>query len=212
MEKTKIFVILISGVGKMEYKYQVIRPPLQIKFREMNNPQAKEYLLWFQEQIPIRVVELASYVKSFPEYSNWEPSLNPSSLNSLGHWFFEQVKIRKRSKVEMDIINASVVDWFRNNFDIPDWDLTEVTISLSIDIGMYLGRIVENKNQNLVWKLGSKPRNNINYQQPVLVGSGIVEFNPVHIVTTLAYGIANQNNGPERLRELCDIWINLLDN
>jgi hypothetical protein len=203
--------ILISGVGEMEQKYQLFQPIFQIKFREMSNSQAKAYLLWFREQIPIRIVELASYINSFPEYSNWEPNLHPSSLNSLGQWFFEQVQIRKRSQEEMNIIYASAVDWFRNNFEIQDWDLTKVTFSLSIDIGMYLGHIVEKENQNIIWRLGSKPRNNIYFQQPVLAGSGKVELNPVHVVTILAYGIANQNKGPERLRDLYDIWVNLLD-
>ena len=88
----------------MEQKYQLFKPPLIMKFREMSNLQAKEYLLWFQEQIPVRILELSRYIRSFPKYSNWEPNLYASSLNTLGQWSFGQVQVRKRSKVEMDII------------------------------------------------------------------------------------------------------------
>ncbi len=195
----------------MGKNYQIIQPPFPNRFRDMSKSQAKEYFLWFQEQIPIRIVELSNFVKSFSEYSNWDPNLQCFSLNPLGKWFFGQVQVRKRSRAEIDTIYAGAVDWFRNNFEIPDWDLTDVTFSLSIDIGMYLGRIVEQENQNVAWKISSMPKSNINYQQPVLVGSGKVEFNPVYVVTTLAYSIANQNKGPERLRELFDIWVNLLN-
>lgn len=178
----------------------------------MSKSQANEYLLWFTDQIPIRIVELSSLVKSFPEYSNWDPDLQSSSLIPLGKWFFGQVQVRNRSKAEIYKIYAEAVGWFRNNFEIPDWDLTDLTFSLAIDIGMYLGRMIEQNIPFIAWKLGSKPISNINYQQPVLVGSGKVEFNPVHIVTTLAYGIANQTKGPERLKELYEIWANLLSN
>ena len=54
-----------------------------------------------------------------------------------------------------------------------------MTLSLCIDIGMYLGSIVENENQNqnVVWKVGSKPKNKYaNFQHPVLAGSGKIEF------------------------------------
>lgn len=196
----------------MDNRYQLIQPPFPLKFKEMSKSHANEYFLWFQEQIPVRIIELSDFVKSFPEYASWEPNQDSLSFNSLGKWFFGQVKVRKRSRAEIDNIYAGAVNWFRSNFEIPDWDLSDVTFSLSIDIGMYLGRTLEQNIQNSTWRLGSKPKSSINYQQPVLVGSGKVEFNPVHIVTTLAYGIANQTKGPERLRELYDIWYSLLKN
>jgi hypothetical protein len=51
-----------------------------------------------------------------------------------------------------------------------------------------------------------KPKKSIDYQQPVLAGSGILVLNSVQLVTTLAYGIANQTKDPEQLKELYEIW------
>jgi hypothetical protein len=191
--------------------YPIIQPPFQLKFREMTREQAKQYLEWFQDQIPIRTEVLSHYVRSSPNYHIWEPDLKPSSLNKLGEWFVAHVKTRKRSTAEVNNIYANAPDWFKN-IEIPDYDLTTETISLSMDIGIYFSEVLEKNISGLHWKLVTKPIRSIDYQQPVLAGPGKLVFNPVHIMITYAYGISDHSKGPERLRELYEIWAYLLQN
>lgn len=193
----------------METEYSIFHPPFSIAFKEMEKKVARNYLEWFLEQIPKRVLILANYVQSFSGYDNWRSDLTPSSLDGLGKWFFENVTIRKRSGTEIENIYSNGPDWFKN-IEIPDYELTDRTLSFSIDIGMYLSQVLMQNIPDLRWKIGPKPMKSIDYQQPVLTGTGKLNFNPIHITITLAYGIANRTKGPERLRELYDIWANLL--
>lgn len=193
----------------MDNHYLMITPPFPLTFREMSKERAREYLRWFQEQIPERISILSRYIRFFPDFKTWEPNLQPSSLDTLGIWFFERVTTRKRSQDETEKIYSNAPDWFRN-IEIPDYDLTAQMFSLSIDIGMYVSQIMMKNNPDLRWELGAKPKNSINYQQPVIVGPGKLVFNPVHIVTTLAYGLVDRTYKAERLRELFELWTKIV--
>jgi hypothetical protein len=193
----------------MEADYRVIKPPYPLNFREMSREQAKEYFDWFKSQIPIRNEKLAKYVQSTPDFQEWKDNFTPQSLDNLGKWFYNHVEIRKRSKEEILAIYSNSPDWF-SNIDIPDYDLSSASISLAIDVGMYLSRVMEMNVPELNWIMVTRPKKDVDYQQPVLSGQGYQVFNPVRIVLTYAYGIARKSKGPERLRELYEIWLNIL--
>ncbi|HUO13993.1 MAG TPA: hypothetical protein VMX38_03320 [Verrucomicrobiae bacterium] len=50
----------------------------------------------------------------------------------------------------------------------------------------------------------------VDYGQPVLLGFGKVPFNPVGTMLTLAYGLADKSKDGRRLREIYDIWSNMI--
>jgi hypothetical protein len=191
----------------MEYK--IIQPPFTLEFRIMSREVAKDYFDWFKEQIPVRIRILEQAVQSTAGYEDWEADDMPESLEKLGQWFYEHVETRKRTKGEKDAIYSKAPKWFRS-VEIQDWELTNRTLSLTMDIGMYLGRVFEKNLPGLKWVMVKKPKNDANYQQPVLVGTGKRELNPVWILVVCAYSLADNTRGPERLRELYDIWANLL--
>jgi hypothetical protein len=193
----------------MKAEYIMIHLPLPLPFREMSKKQANEFLSWFQEQIPSRHLILTHCIQSSPGYQTWEPDLTLESLDGLGKWFFSHIETRKRSKTEFNSIYQHSPAIF-SSIEVPDWELTYQTFSISIDIGMYLSQILQKNILGLKWDLGKGSKKNIDYQQPVLVGTGKLVFNPIHIMTTLAYGIANRTKGPERLKELYEIWASIL--
>lgn len=176
----------------------------------MSKQQALEYLIWFQAQIPVRIHILTEYVQSFPKYHTWEADLKPSSLNELGKCFYEHVTTRERTQEELKSIFSKAPDLFRYII-VPEDELTVQTLSLCIDIGMYPSYMMLHNIPGLHWELGGKPKNNIDYQQPVLAGSAKLVFNPVHIITMLAYGFADHKQRPERLGEVYDIWSKTLN-
>jgi hypothetical protein len=192
-------------------KYSIIQPPFTLNFRNMARVEANNYFNWFMDQLPIRIHELESAVQSVPSYENWRADFTLASLEKLGQFFYEHVETRKRTEEEVAAIYKEAPDWFRN-VEVEDWELTNRSFSLAIDIGMYLSQVFEKNLVGLEWTLVKKPKNDINYQQPVLKGAGKLVFNPVHIATTLAYGFARQNKSPERLREIYGNWANLLMN
>lgn len=191
-------------------EYQPIRPPQLVSFRDMDIKQASEYFSWFISQIPIRVTELTKYVQSALEYEKWEADFTPESLDLLGKWFCEHVKTRQRSSEDIETIYANSPEWFRN-IQIPDNDLSQVTVSISFDVGVYLSQVITTNVKGVRWEIVSKPKKDINIHQPVLSNGGYLVFNPVGIVITYAYGIVQGTKGPNRLRELYEFWARTLE-
>lgn len=190
-------------------KYEIIQPPFTLKFRFMSRVEANNYFNWFMDQIPIRISILERAVQSTLGYEDWRADYTPESLRKLGQWFYEHIETRKRTEEEKVDIYGKAPDWFRN-VEMEDWELTNRTFSLAMDIGMYLSQVFVKNIPDLKWVLVEKPKNDSNYQQPVLKGTEKLVLNPVSIMVTLAYGFARNNKSPGRLRELYDIWAHLL--
>jgi len=182
-----------------------------MKFQDLDRSDAKKFFDWFQEQIQTRTDVLALYIHSTPGFENWEKDFSPQSLEILGTWFCQQVTTKKRSEKEIEDIYSKAPDWFKT-IQVPDVDISAVTVSISVDIAMYLSQVMQKNVAGLQWKLITSPRSSVNYHQPVLAGKGKMVFNPINIIVTYAYGIIRGSKGPERLRELYDIWANILVN
>ncbi len=75
-----------------------------------------------------------------------------------------------------------------------------------MDVGMYLSQVFLRNNSTLKWGQIFGSKRFVDYGQPVLVGFGKVPFNPVRMMLTLAYGLADQTHDGQRLRGIYDIW------
>ena len=90
---------------------------------------------------------------------------------------------------------------------VSEGELTERTISLAMDVGMYLSQVFVRNEPSLRWDQIFGSSRFIDYGQPVLVGfTSKVPFNPVRMVITVAYGLAKGTSDGKRLREIYDIW------
>ncbi|MDQ3332902.1 MAG: hypothetical protein M3552_20005 [Planctomycetota bacterium] len=182
--------------------YSTIQPPFTLKFREMPKRELRLYFEWFLNVIPQRVSELAGVVRDTQGFEDWQPDGTPSSLDSLGEWFANQVETRQRTSDELiEITSRSAL-----SFPVSGEELTNRTFSLAMDIGMYLSQVLARSNESLQWEQPLKDKNVFDYGQPVLVGRGDLSLNPVHISVTLAYGLARKTKTGKRLRELYNIW------
>lgn len=190
-------------------KYEIIQPPFTLEFRAMSREAAKDYFDWFIEQIPIRIRILEQAVQSTDGYEDWQADYAPESLERLGQWFYEHVETRERTKEEKETIYSRAPEWFRH-VEISDWELANQTFSLAMDIGMYVSRVFEKNLPGLKWMMIKQSKRHVDFQQPVIVGSGKRELNPVRVIVVYAYSLAKGKRGPEGLKELYDIWTSLL--
>lgn len=190
-------------------KYEMVRPPFTLDFPNMSREEARDYLSWFLEQIPIRIRVLEQAVQSTPGHGEWQADCSPESLDRLGRWLYEHVETRKRTKKESKEIYGNAPDWFRS-VEIENWELTNRTFSLAMDIGIYLSQVFEKNLSGLKWTMVTKPKNDVDYQRPVLSGTGKLQLNPVRMLVVLAHSLADDTRGPEGLKELYDIWVGLL--
>jgi hypothetical protein len=182
--------------------YALIKPPFQLRFREMPRKELERYYRWFMEVMPQRVKELSKAVKDTPGFEAWAPDHSPASLDKLGDWFAGQVETRNRAKEEVQAIESRLTF----PMEIPGEELTDRTFSLAMDIGMYFSQVLLKSYPSLKWQQALGSKKFVDYGQPVLVGFGPVSLNSVRITVTFAYGLASKDNTGKRLREIYDYW------
>jgi hypothetical protein len=182
-------------------EYNTIQPPFTLEFRDMPKKELRAYSRWFQEVIPERIKELAKAVESSAGFEDWRPDYTPTSLNALGCWFAMQVQTRARTQQELEDAAA------QSPFPRSNRELTNRTISLAVDIAMYLSQVLLRSHPSLQWDQLFGGKKYIDYGQPVLTGfADKIPRNPVRAVTTSAYGLIDETHNGHRLREIYDLW------
>jgi hypothetical protein len=186
--------------------YATIQPPFTLAFREMQKKELNRYFEWFMEVRLQRLSELAGAVKQTSGYEGWQPDGTPASLDALGRWFAEQVDVRARTDHELKKIQSRLV----LPMDVPGEELTTRTLSLAMDVGIYLSQVFLKNHPVLQWDQPLGNKKFVDYGQPVLIKFRPGPFNPVRMVVTLAYGLASKRKTAEGLRNIYDIWSKLV--
>ena len=188
--------------------YHPIQPPVRtLRLRELSKRELREYDRWFHEVTPERVGELADFVRRSPGFEHWRPDYSRGSLDSLGRWLATKVETRQRTQEELDEIASRLPhrEYVSQNA------LTDRTISLAYDVGMYLGEVLVRNNPTLGWDQIFGSKRFIDYGRPVIVGfRGKVPFNPVGMLLTYVGKLERGTDRGRGLRELYDVWINLI--
>jgi len=173
----------------------------------MEKKELEAYYDWFMSIMLERIEILANFVKSTPTFADWEPNYTVDSLTKLGEWFSTQVQTRSRTNTEKEEIYERGPKWFKS-VKISNTELNNQTFSLAIDIGMYLSQVFIKNNPTIHWHHQIKGNKNyVDYGQPVLAGFGRLFFNPVQIMLTLAYGLADKTYDESRLKKIYDTWL-----
>src|SRR5258707_9408155 len=149
----------------MTAAYSMIEPPFTLKFSEMSRKELRDYFKWFQDVIPQRIGVLSNAVKDSPGFEDWRPDYTPTSLNALGNWFATEVHTRPRTQDERNQIARSPF-----SSEMSDWELTTRTISLAMDVAMYLSEVLLRNHPALHWDQEFGSKRYIDYGKPVLAG------------------------------------------
>lgn len=186
--------------------YSIIKPPFLVEHETMTKKELREYFDWFQTMIPERIRELTHAVRGTFRFQNWEPDLTPESLDELGHWFVGQIEIRSRTEHEVqEIKNHSA-----SPIKIPREELDDKTLSLAMDVGIYISQVFLKNHPTLRWDQPLKNNKYAHYGHAVLAGfrAGIYEdhFNPMHMMKVFAYDVAKKGKDAAGLQALYSIW------
>ncbi|MBI5536841.1 MAG: hypothetical protein HY898_29235, partial [Deltaproteobacteria bacterium] len=174
--------------------YQIISPPFSLKFWEMSEPELRKYYQWFMKALPERIKVLESAVQETEQYSLWSANETPDSLSSLGEWFTQNVEVRPRTQEEMWMLNERQP----YTIEVAPVQLTDRTLSLSIDVGMYFSQVLLRNVSGTFWEQPMDSKS-IDYGQPVLNGFSGAFFNPVQVATNVAYGVSRGKRNDRRL-------------
>ena len=186
--------------------YKIIQPPFTLKFREMSRAELKDYFRWFMDILPERIGELLGAIRETPNYGAWQADGTPASLDLLGDWLAGQVETRRRTDAELQEIKGRSA----YPIDVPDVELTNKTFSLAVDTGMYISQVFLHSHPSLRWSQDFSNKRFVDYGQPVLVEFASAPFNPVRMMVTLAYGLADNTRTGKALSELYGIWATLV--
>lgn len=186
--------------------YNSIQPPFELSFREMSKQDLIRYSHWFHDTLPDRLDELARALRETSGYESWQPDGSAESLDLLGRWFAAQVAMRPRLESEKKALEEKVIF----PIDLPGEELTTRTLSLAMDIGMYLGQVFMKNHAQLKWDQPFGNKKFIDYGQPVLVAFKPGPFNPVRMAVTFAYGLAGHQKTGEGLRNIYETWSKLV--
>ncbi len=182
--------------------YKLIEFPIKRSFKEMSEKEAEKFLKWFVKSIPGRI-EIFKKTAQNTGYDPRKLNFSPESLKYLGEWFAKRITSRKLTKNEIEKIESGIPGHLKPHVDIPKVDLSKETLSLCYDIGMYLGETFRKNVKGLKWDFIKKPKNDIDYHKPVLVG-GKIPVNPIHLVKVFATGLLDKTYSSHRLREVYD--------
>lgn len=182
--------------------YQQIKRPFTLDSCGMSKQELINYANWFHSVIDERISQLESAVRETPGFQSWRATFDPESLTKLGEWFAGAVSMRLRTPKEM----AELASRGDSRIAVPEQEITDYSISLATDIGMYFARTMERAHPTVAWKQLFGDKRFIDYGRPVLVGFGPAPLNPVHIAITLAYALASKEQSGERLRSIFDYW------
>lgn len=192
----------------MEYK--IIQPSFEIKeFDEMTKKEAEKHLDWFNSQIAERLEQL----KKVFEQSSRDVNLynySPESLKNLWEWFIPLVSTERKSSVEIAEELKKYPEWLRAN--IEDSRLSILTLSIAIDIGIYLAEVFIRNKSGIKWGISpTRTKSYVNYNRPVLLGFKAgkydTELNPSRVLNNLALKVAfDGDKNPDLLFNTYNYW------
>lgn len=187
--------------------YQLINPPFLIS-EKTTKKEAKEYYRWFLSVLSERVQTLETYVrnshkKSFPD---WKADFSPASFADLGEWFAYHASKMEVPKKYLEMAHQNTP--FLRDVEIENWTLSELTISLSMDIGIYYGQALRSYVDDLYWDIHpSRSKYFIDYHQPVLIHKTkrlehLQTFNPIRAVEGYTFRLVSNDCAPQELGEM----------
>lgn len=198
---------------RSDVQYDLLVPPLGLDFYKMSPKQAKENFNWYMSKIPERMVYLRNRCAKDLKIPLGMLDYSPESLIIIWRWFLSVALLEKTPKVELDkMIEASEI--FGESY-INREQFTVATQFIMRDIGMYIGQVFVTNNAQLSWSFYVKPKNEINANQPVMVGfyykdqntEGEVKINPMNFVLGAAANIFNYKQNEKDVYDQYMKWI-----
>lgn len=182
-----------------------------LTFRDKKKEELDDFCKWYVDSIHDRIEILERAVKTIPDFKIWKADYSPESLKLLEDWFKEVITSREISEEENYKIWGNGPNLNKlSGFD--DKTLTEETVSIAIDIGMYLSQVFLKNNPKLRWEFVTKKKTkSMDYGQPVLVGfRNNMTFEPTGMMLSHAFGYS-RGDFKRSLKDLYDIWVKMIE-
>ncbi len=174
----------------------------------MTRAEARQFFEWFVSQSASRQKILSEYMRETGGDCE-KLDYTPESLVSLWAWAVAHVQARRLTGDEIEALSKSTPSWFKD-VDHDNRELTEETISISVDVGYYLAEVFLRRYPRLKWGLWTKGKKSYDYHRPVIRGiiGGKYEIplDPSGIVQTCAWHAIRGKHNIQKLYEIYKFW------
>lgn len=174
----------------------------------MTPKQSKENFDWFMSKIPERMRYFRNRCAEDLCTSAENLDYSSNSLKSVWKWFIGTAKIEKTPKRDLEQMEEAA-KIFGSSY-VNKEQFTVATQFILRDIGMYLGQAYVLNYKPLYWTFYTKPKNDINVNQPVIAGFTVngnnTYFNPIHMAKIQAANIFNHTAQDSDLYKIFVKW------
>jgi hypothetical protein len=192
------------------------RDPFEARdFHNLSRAQTEQFFKKFVDAIPDRMKELEAFVRE--RRPAWRPDFSERAFVTLGEVFEETIESVPRTAAEM---KADLEHQRRVQPEIlallgeavRDWELSDRTLSLAYDSGIYLGQDLMSKEPRMHWRVGTIRDSNMHH--PVLAAprdgrkAPFIFGCPVNIFFTMACGVLAGDPSNVTMSTVYRTWTN----
>lgn len=196
-------------------EYPLMHPPFEIKsFEEMKKKEAQQHFEWYISEIPSRIQLLKRAYHFTTNRSEEELDLSSESLIRLWEWFLHDiVEVVDRTEEEIQKDLYETPRWLHADVRKVNKKLYVTSLSVSMDIGIYLAETLRKNNDLLYWGFKSIPKSLFCVNTPVLMHSKIKWelFDPAHMINVLDSKLLEGNFDINSLYKLFENEKNLIE-
>lgn len=188
----------------MIYKMQI--PPFPVKsFDLLTTRQAKEIFKWYTDDIPARLDQLQKCIDADVN-GTVQLTRGKDSLRPLWSWLVANIQLQELTESDLKESLDAVPKWLHEYIVAGKYKLTTESLSIGMDVAIYLGEVFVHEFPHIYWGFFTKPKSRVSVNEPVLLGfENGLDMNPRRIVDTLMWQCANGKSS-EGLYEVFEIW------
>ncbi len=184
--------------------YSVINNlPIDFCYRDYSLESLKNNADWFFENKSTRLEILKTAVSS--QYQCDFLDYSCDSLKLLAKWLnstFEKVPLTTSQLEEKRAKTASYID-------IEDWRLSDISLSMVFDVGVFLGEMMIYNHQGLEWQQYLKNKKNNDYGH-MIIDLGKIYMNPIWLVYIQVLKMADGSFSETCLSDIYNVWCDFM--
>lgn len=189
------------------------RAPSFDEFEGLSTADAEAFVAEFIARIPLCVRSLEARVKATDGFERWRANYSPRSLDLLTKWVQVRLFMRPMTAAERRMgwqPLRPLPNWKRKALEqepLPHKEvLTDRTIGILVEIGMYIGEMLRRESPLLVWTRNNDVRG-ARYNEPFLMWRKDYGFFPIDFLRGWAYRQRERAPTAMSLRRFYENWV-----
>lgn len=164
-----------------------------------------EIFKWYTDDIPARLDQLQKCIDADVN-GTVQLTRGKDSLRPLWSWLVANIQLQELTESDLKESLDAVPKWLHEYIVAGKYKLTTESLSIGMDVAIYLGEVFVHEFPQIYWGFFTKPKSRVSVNEPVLLGfENGLDMNPRRIVDTLMWQCANGKSS-EGLYEVFEIW------